>query len=271
MGDHGRPDDVAEKPLAEESDADWQRRVVGRSLRTAAERSVDRGMNLIRAAATVLARSNGDDITVQEVADEAGQSLRTLYQYFESKNDLLLAVFEEAMRTYAQLIEKAIADLDDPLERLAGAMLAAVRMPELSGTALDRGLIRLRLKLSETQPELVGRAQAAVTTLLLGLVKSAAAAERIVVADPEGATFLILTINAAFITAETVGNDAGVRRPDLIGITSFCLKGLGADLPDEWHETVSTRLRFPEPAPESPVVSVRRATRSTASRSPAKR
>ena len=122
-------------------------------------------MNLIRAAATVLARSNGEDITVQEVADEAGQSLRTLYQYFESKNDLLLAVFEEAMRTYAQLIDEAIADLDDPLERLAGAMLAAVRMPELSGAALDRGLIRLRVKLSETQPELVGRAQSAVTSL----------------------------------------------------------------------------------------------------------
>ena len=59
-------------------------------------------MNLIRAAAAVLERSNGEDITVQEVADEAGQSLRTLYQYFESKDDLLLAVFEEAMRTYAQ-------------------------------------------------------------------------------------------------------------------------------------------------------------------------
>ena len=72
MAKNGRLENVAEKPLAEESDADWQRRVVGRSLRTAAERSVDRGMNLIRAAATVLARSNGDDITVQEVADEAG-------------------------------------------------------------------------------------------------------------------------------------------------------------------------------------------------------
>jgi AcrR family transcriptional regulator len=223
-------------------------------------------MNLIRAAATVLARSNGEDITVQEVADEAGQSLRTLYQYFESKNDLLLAVFEEAMRTYAQLIEKAIADLDDPLERLAGAMLAAVRMPELSGAALDRGLIRLRLKLSETQPDLVGRAQAAVTSLLLGLVQAAARAGRITVDDPEGATFLILTINAAFITAETLGNDAGVRRPDLVGITSFCLKGLGAELVDDWHETVSARLRFPVSPPDDAVVSARGATRPRASR-----
>src|SRR5271154_4843621 len=102
MGKSDRLQGVVDDPLAEDSEADWQRRVVGRSLRTAAERSVDRGMSLIRAATTVLARSNGDDITVQEVADEAGQSLRTLYQYFESKKDLLLAVFEEAMRTYAQ-------------------------------------------------------------------------------------------------------------------------------------------------------------------------
>jgi AcrR family transcriptional regulator len=242
VGKSDRLQGVVDDPLAEDSDADWQRRVVGRSLRTAAERSVDRGMNLIRAAAAVLARSNGADITVQEVADEAGQSLRTLYQYFESKNDLLLAVFEEAMRTYAQLIDEAIADLDDPLERLAGAMLAAVRMPELSGSALDRGLIRLRVKLSETQPELVGRAQSAVTSLLLGLVEAAAAADRITVVDPEGATF------------------------DLVGITSFCLRGLGAEVPDDWHETVSARLRFPVPAAQNAIVSARRRTGSTAGR-----
>ena len=56
----------------------------------------------MQAAARLLERTNGDRFTVQDVADEAGQSLRTLYQYFESKDDLLLAVFEEAMRTYAQ-------------------------------------------------------------------------------------------------------------------------------------------------------------------------
>ena len=81
--------------------ADWQARVVRRSLRTATQRSIDRGTSLVRAAARLLERTNGDRFTVQDVADEAGQSLRTLYQYFESKDDLLLAVFEESMRTYA--------------------------------------------------------------------------------------------------------------------------------------------------------------------------
>ena len=235
--------------LAEAADADWQRRVVGRSLRTAAERSVDRGMNLIRAAAAVLERAEGEDITVQEVADEAGQSLRTLYQYFESKDDLLLAVFEEAMRTYAVLIEESISQLDDPLERLAGAMVAAVRMPEVSGRGFDRGLVRLRLRLSQTRPDLVARAQDALTSLVRGLVEAAAVGGRIQADDREAATFMILSLNAAVITAETVGNDAGVHRPDTVGLTSFCLRGLGADLEDTWYESIDARLRFPKPRP----------------------
>ena len=102
-----------------EGTADWQRRVVGHSLNGARRRSIDRGARLIRAAAKVLERTNGESLTVQEVADEAGQSLRTLYQYFESKDDLLLAVFEEAMRTYARMVEGAIADLEPAvLERV---------------------------------------------------------------------------------------------------------------------------------------------------------
>jgi AcrR family transcriptional regulator len=234
--------------LSEDIDADWQRRVVGRSLRTAAERSVGRGMNLIRAASTVLARADGEDITVQEVADEAGQSLRTLYQYFESKDDLLLAVFEEAMRAYARLIGQAIRDFSDPLERLAAAAVAAVRMPEVTGSGIDRGLVRLRLRLSQSQPELVGRAQAAVTSLIRSLVEAAAADERIHVADADAATFMILSLNATFITAETIGNDVGVRRPAVADITSFCLRGLGADLDDGWYDAVNARLRLPAPA-----------------------
>ena len=241
------PDD-----LDTDAEADWHRRVVGRSLRTAAERSVDRSMHLIRAAVAVLDRSDGDDITVQEVADEAGQSLRTLYQYFESKDDLLLAVFEEAMRTYAQMIAGAIDDLTDPLERLAGAMLAAVRMPEVSGTGVDRGLTRLRLKLSEARPELVGRAQSAVSALVRGLVESAADAGRITVADTDAATFMLLSLNAAVITSETLGNDAGVPAPNAVGVTAFCLRGLGAEIDDAWLATVEARLRLPARRPRRP-------------------
>ena len=132
--------------------ADWHRRVVGRSLRTARARSIDRGSALIRAAAALLERSDGEGFTVQDVADEAGQSLRTLYQYFESKDDLLLAVFEEAMAAYARLVRDAVIGLDEPLERLAGALVAAARLPEQSRGGVNAGLARLRSKLTEVGP-----------------------------------------------------------------------------------------------------------------------
>ena len=151
--------------------------MVDRSLDDAKRRSIDRGARLIRAAAKVLDRNNGESLTVQEVADEAGQSLRTLYQYFGSKDDLLLAVFEEAMRTYAQLLTAAIAGFDDPLERVAAATIASGRLLALHGSGgRDRGLSQLRLQLSGAQPELVASAQQPVTALFRGLIADAVAA-----------------------------------------------------------------------------------------------
>lgn len=243
--------------------ADWHARVVNRSLRTATKRSIDRGSSLVRAAARLLERSNGDRFTVQDVADEAGQSLRTLYQYFESKDDLLLAVFEEAMRTYAGVVGDAITDLSDPLERLGGGIIAAVRMPEYSGTGVDRGLARLRLTLSEVEPDLVARSQQPVTQLMLDLVTDASAADAIRTDDPEAATYMILALKSAFITSHTLGNDTGVRLPEIYALTSFCLAGLGATIDDAWLASVDGRLHFPARLTLGPRPRPARAARTT--------
>jgi AcrR family transcriptional regulator len=85
---------------------------VGRSLRTAASVSVDRGKNLNQAAATVLARGDGQDITVQDVADEAGQSLRTLYHYFEGKDDLLALAVSQGRPARDQVVSVTPIHLD---------------------------------------------------------------------------------------------------------------------------------------------------------------
>lgn len=226
-------------------EADWQRRVVGRSLRSATERSVDRGYSLILAAQKVIERSNGADVTVQEIADEAGQSLRTLYQYFESKDDLLLAVFEEAMRIYARMITEAVADLSTPLERLGGVLLSAVLMPEFSRPSQDRGLSRLRLKLAESEPDRVADAQRNVAGIVIGAVRDAVASGDITNVDPETSTFTLMSMNTTFITAEVLGNDAGMRRPTAYANTLFCLRGLGASVDEEWLSGVEARLRLP--------------------------
>jgi AcrR family transcriptional regulator len=226
------------------AETDWERRVVGRSLQDARRRSIDRGARFVRAAATVLDRNDGASLTVQEVADEAGQSLRTLYQYFESKDDLLLAVFEEAMRTYARLVQGAIADVDDPLERLAGGIVASIRMLELYRKAgRDRGLARLRLQLSSAEPALIARSQEPLFTLYRELVDDLSPR---LVPDfaVDTAVYFLAALRTELTLSMTLGNDFGGELPDAIDLSCFCLSGLGLARSREWHVDVESRLRL---------------------------
>ena len=225
--------------------ADWHRRVVGRSLQSAQRRSIDKGAHLIRAAAKVLERNGGASLTVQEVADEAGQSLRTLYQYFESKDDLLLAVHEEAMRTYARLIRAAIAGVDAPLERLAAAVITSARLPELHDKAgLDRGLSQLRLQLGQAAPDLLARSQQPVTALYRELVAGAFEG-RVARRDQRRRRGVPADVGAHGVRPVLDARQRPrVELPDAIDLSCFCLAGLGFTRPREWHEDVQGRLHL---------------------------
>jgi len=224
--------------------ADWHRRVVDRSLGSATRKSIDRGAALIQAAAALLERSGGESFTVQQVADEAGQSLRTLYQYFESKDDLALAVYEVAMERYAQMIRSSIRGLDDPLERLAGAVVAGAAMPAHSSAGIDIGLARLRLKLSDAQPDLVARAHGPVNQVFLELVAAAEEAD-LLRAQGELSTYMMVALNGALVTSQTLGNDYGLELPDPQQLARFCLQGLGARQSDDWYASVAGRILPP--------------------------
>jgi len=70
-------------------------------------------------AATELFNSNpGKEFTVQEVVERSGQSLRSFYQYFGGKHDLLLALFEESVQTTARHLDERLAATDGAAERL---------------------------------------------------------------------------------------------------------------------------------------------------------
>jgi hypothetical protein len=86
-----------------------------------------------------------------------------------------------------------------------------------------------------------------MTALISELVAAAAEAEEVSVADVDSATFLLLALNASYITAESLGNDAGVARPDVYALVDFCLRGIGADVDRPWLEKIDSRLRLPKP------------------------
>ncbi len=107
--------------MADESPTDtstWREMAVARSLDPARVRAEQRVQRFLDAAMELMAASPDREFTVQEVVERSGQSLRSFYQYFAGKHELLLAVFEETVRSSAEQVLGAIDDLEDPLERL---------------------------------------------------------------------------------------------------------------------------------------------------------
>ena len=90
---------------------------VARALDTARSRAESR-VELFLDAARELMNTNATEFTVQEVVERSGQSLRTFYQYFAGKYELLLALFDESIVGAATHLEEVVATHDDPLDRL---------------------------------------------------------------------------------------------------------------------------------------------------------
>ena len=73
---------------------------------------------ILRAAIDVFAERGFFTAQVADVARAAGVAAGTVYLYFKSKDDLLVSIFERSMREGLALSRAAVADLDDPRERL---------------------------------------------------------------------------------------------------------------------------------------------------------
>ena len=107
------------EPAPESPAASWREHAVARSLDSARVRAENRVQRFIDAAFELLSDSEpGEDFTVQDVVEKSGQSLRSFYQYFGGKQELLLALFEETVRSTAAQLRERIEDEKDPLERL---------------------------------------------------------------------------------------------------------------------------------------------------------
>jgi hypothetical protein len=143
------------------------------------------------------------------------------------------------------LIRAAIAGLDEPVERLAGGLIASARMPALHAKAgVDRGLSALRLQLSQAEPELLAASQEPVTAVFRELVTDALASTSTDHMSADEATYFVVTMRTAFMLSLTLGNDVSVPLPDIVALSRFCLGGIGLPRPTEWHADIDARLEL---------------------------
>ncbi len=79
-------------------EAEWRQRAVARSLNAARSRAEQRIQRFLDAAFALIDEKGTTEFTIQEVIDRSKQSMRGFYQYFDGKDELLLALFEETVR-----------------------------------------------------------------------------------------------------------------------------------------------------------------------------
>jgi AcrR family transcriptional regulator len=109
---------MAKQEAEDAAASTWRELAVARSLDPARARAEKRVQRFLDAALELMATSTEKEFTVQQVVERSGQSLRSFYQYFAGKYELLLALFEESVRTSAEHLRAATEGAGDPLDRL---------------------------------------------------------------------------------------------------------------------------------------------------------
>jgi len=223
---------------------DWHARVLGRSLGSATDKAVRQGRDLINAAARLMRRLDPDELTMQNIAAEAGVSVRVLYRHFEGKDDLLVALIEESQIVFARLIEKATADVADPLERLGEALyFATTDARHQTDQNFSRAMARFSVHTSVTSPDQVGAAHRPVILVLAGMVEDAMQSGQIEVGDAEVAASNLYNVYQAHQRSVYLGNSLGGPLPSSGELIRFCLLGLGAHIPAGWENKLGQHKR----------------------------
>lgn len=153
---------------------------VSRAVDPARERAEMKVQAFLEAARELL--SEGGDLTLQGVVERSGQSLRSFYQHFAGKHELLLALFEESVQASADQLADELQDVDDPLERLRVFTVRYHRLC-LSGTARyaekpqqTRAMAEFAHQLLIHQPTEASQAFRPLISILRGLLADAARA-----------------------------------------------------------------------------------------------
>lgn len=213
------PDHVAASAAPVGSVVSWRDLAVARVLDPARSRAETRLQRFFDAALELLSSSPGKEFTVQEVVERSGQSLRSFYQYFDGKHELLLGLFEDAVRLTAAHLLSVVEREDDPLARLHCFVVEYHRLcrPSLAGPSPVGGLppvlADFAQQLLTQQPEQAARAFLPLTSRLNDLLTQAAAAGVVRAGLRPGASGVILQAIMFHAFARTISASLADSEP----------------------------------------------------------
>lgn len=151
----------------------WRDRAVERSLREARARAQDRSNRFLLAASDLLAETGTPDFTVQQLVERTRMSLRSFYQHFGSKDELLLVLFQEGLKGATTEWRAMCEQVDDPLVRLrivVETLYGSASAGREEETRPMRALALYHLQLADQRPEEFAALLDPLKTMLLEIV-----------------------------------------------------------------------------------------------------
>ncbi|MGI9642173.1 MAG: TetR/AcrR family transcriptional regulator [Acidimicrobiia bacterium] len=192
----------------------WRERVVERSMGDAIREAIERAGALISATRELMEEST-EGVTVQEIADRAGMSLRLLYRYFESKDELIAATLEQYEYEIAEALDATVVAHKGP-EGRARAMLLS--LCDVSQTSEATRLAVHEARLMQTNSADVARYHAPVADVVHRVLDDAGA--------DEGSAYLVMAARRAYSWSTLFESNFGLATPSQTRFVELLMQGL---------------------------------------------
>jgi AcrR family transcriptional regulator len=219
------------EPIEGEEQPAWRERAVSKSLHAARSRAEVRVQRFLDAAFELMDEKGSTDFTIQEVIDRSKQSLRGFYQYFNGKDELLLALFEETLRESIDDLREVIESETEPLPRLRSFVICLhewcdpADTPRKRGTHNRRPISEFSVQLAGNHPDRVKAALAPISQMLVELLEDANEAGDIEVVDRRRTGALVMRTVMYSWFGNRLAQSARMRiTPE--DTWEFCLQGL---------------------------------------------
>jgi len=196
-------------------------KIIGGSLHEHREQTRQK---LFAALSTLMAEQGFDAITLADIAHAAGVGRTAVYNHFPDKEALLLGFITHETEQYAATLQRALDDIDDPVEQLRAYVRAQAQLkrvyhvapgPELR-TVLSRG----------TQARV--REHVVVVEQLLRQILAAGVASG---AFPEQDLDVTVPLVNACLSGRGVAEDGPARERAIAQTEDFVLRAVGAATP----------------------------------------
>ena len=186
-----------------------------------------RASRFMRSALSILGETGRTDFTVLEVVERSKTSLRSFYQHFSTKDELLLALVDRIM-SESTLRWRADTDALAAPEALQ-LLIGKISAPAASSTqdSINRGLTFYNDHLAETMPEAYARVLSPVNDLIKDIIKRGIAAGSFADdLDVDPTATLIMQSSLGAMRLRVLGAELNGGAIDGGHIYQFCLRAL---------------------------------------------